>query len=65
MANAASGPLRTRRDVWKLPPGDTTLEWYGKAIAEQVAYLHAGVDGLFTDQADIGVRSRQYAFAAV
>lgn len=34
MANAASGPLRTRRDVWKLPPGDTTLEWYGKAVAE-------------------------------
>jgi tyrosinase len=21
-----------RRDVWKLPPGDKTLEWYGKAI---------------------------------
>src|SRR5581483_4272837 len=34
MANAASGPLRIRRDVWKLPPGDTTLEWYGKAVAE-------------------------------
>lgn len=22
----------TRRDVWKLPAGDTTLEWYGKAV---------------------------------
>ena len=21
-----------RRDVWKLPPGDKTLEWYGKAV---------------------------------
>jgi len=21
-----------RRDVWKLPVGDTTLEWYGKAV---------------------------------
>ncbi len=21
-----------RRDVWKLPAGDTTLEWYGKAV---------------------------------
>jgi len=23
----------TRRDVWKLPAGDKTLEWYGKAVA--------------------------------
>jgi tyrosinase len=23
-----------RRDVWKLPPGDRTLEWYGKAVEE-------------------------------
>jgi glycerophosphoryl diester phosphodiesterase len=43
----------------------TDPDGYGKAIAEQVAYLHAGVDGLFTDQADIGALSRQYAFAAV
>lgn len=27
-----SGTVRVRRDVWKLPAGDTTLEWYGKAI---------------------------------
>jgi tyrosinase len=23
-----------RKDVWKLPAGDTTLEWYGKAVLE-------------------------------
>jgi tyrosinase len=34
MANSTSGALRTRRDVWKLPAGDTTLEWYGKAVVE-------------------------------
>lgn len=28
---------------------------YGRAIDEQITYLHAGVDGLFTDQADISV----------
>ena len=32
---------------------------YGKAIDEQVAFLRPGIDGLFTDQADIGVLSRQ------
>jgi glycerophosphoryl diester phosphodiesterase len=32
---------------------------YGGAIDEQIAFLRAGVDGLFTDQADIGVLSRQ------
>ncbi|HKR52359.1 MAG TPA: glycerophosphodiester phosphodiesterase [Pseudonocardiaceae bacterium] len=31
---------------------------YGKAIDEQVTYLRAGLDGLFTDQADIGVVAR-------
>jgi glycerophosphoryl diester phosphodiesterase len=32
---------------------------YGRAIDEQLAFLREGVDGLFTDQADIGVLSRQ------
>ncbi len=32
---------------------------YGRAIDEQLAFLRAGVDGLFTDQADIGVLARQ------
>jgi glycerophosphoryl diester phosphodiesterase len=31
---------------------------YGRAIDEQVTYLRAGLDGLFTDQADIGVHAR-------
>ncbi|MGH3702324.1 MAG: glycerophosphodiester phosphodiesterase [Pseudonocardiaceae bacterium] len=31
---------------------------YGRAIDEQVSYLRAGLDGLFTDQADIGVVAR-------
>lgn len=31
---------------------------YGRAIDEQLAYLRAGLDGLFTDQADIGVLAR-------
>ncbi|PZS32149.1 MAG: glycerophosphodiester phosphodiesterase [Pseudonocardiales bacterium] len=31
---------------------------YGRAIDEQVAYLQAGLDGLFTDQADISVIAR-------
>jgi glycerophosphoryl diester phosphodiesterase len=32
---------------------------YGKAIDEQLAFMRAGVDGFFTDQADIGVLSRK------
>jgi glycerophosphoryl diester phosphodiesterase len=32
---------------------------YGKALVEQETFLRAGIDGLFTDQADIGVLSRQ------
>ncbi|NJC65945.1 glycerophosphodiester phosphodiesterase [Planosporangium flavigriseum] len=31
---------------------------YGKAIDEQLAFLRAGVDGVFTDQPDIGVLAR-------
>ena len=34
---------------------------YGRAIDEQVTFLRAGIDGLFTDQADIGVLARCYA----
>ncbi|ABD11799.1 glycerophosphoryl diester phosphodiesterase [Frankia casuarinae] len=33
----------------------------GRAVDEQVAYLKTGIDGLFTDQADIGVRARAVA----
>jgi glycerophosphoryl diester phosphodiesterase len=36
---------------------------YGRAIDEQLAFFRAGVDGLFTDQADIGVLSRQLLLA--
>lgn len=31
---------------------------FGRAIDEQVTYLETGIDGLFTDQADIGVVAR-------
>ncbi|BCJ56303.1 glycerophosphoryl diester phosphodiesterase [Actinoplanes sp. NBRC 14428] len=34
---------------------------YGRAIDEQIAFLRTGIDGLFTDQADIGVLARQLA----
>lgn len=34
---------------------------YGRAIDEQIAFLRAGVDGVFTDQADIGVLARSLA----
>ena len=32
---------------------------FGQGAEEQVAYLEAGVDGLFTDQADLGVLARE------
>jgi glycerophosphoryl diester phosphodiesterase len=38
------------------PITDITL--YGRAIDEQVTFLRTGIDGLFTDQADIGVLAR-------
>ncbi len=38
---------------------------YGRAIDEQVAFLRTGVDGLFTDQPDIGVLARGVAYARV
>jgi glycerophosphoryl diester phosphodiesterase len=31
---------------------------YGRAIDEQITFLRTGIDGLFTDQADIGVLAR-------
>ena len=34
---------------------------YGRAIDEQVAFLRAGVDGVFTDQPDVGVLARSVA----
>jgi glycerophosphoryl diester phosphodiesterase len=37
------------------PPAPTD---YGRAIDEQVTYLRSGIDGLFTDQADVGVLAR-------
>lgn len=37
---------------------------YGRAIDEQLTYLHSGLDGLFTDQADIGIVARTEFLAA-
>ncbi|WP_436529931.1 glycerophosphodiester phosphodiesterase [Actinoplanes sp. HUAS TT8] len=34
---------------------------YGKAIDEQITFLRTGIDGLFTDQSDIGVLARSLA----
>lgn len=34
---------------------------FGRGIDEQVTYLRAGIDGLFTDQADVGVVARAEA----
>jgi glycerophosphoryl diester phosphodiesterase len=33
---------------------------YGRAIDEQIIFLATGIDGLFTDQADIGVLARAW-----
>ncbi|MFI7540771.1 glycerophosphodiester phosphodiesterase [Actinoplanes sp. NPDC049599] len=38
---------------------------YGRAINEQVTYLRTGLDGLFTDQPDVGVLARAAALARV
>ncbi|GIE11278.1 glycerophosphoryl diester phosphodiesterase [Paractinoplanes ferrugineus] len=32
---------------------------YGRALDEQITYLNTGIDGLFTDQSDIGVLARK------
>ena len=37
---------------------------FGRAIDEQVAFLRTGIDGLFTDQADVGVIARSDVAAA-
>jgi len=37
---------------------------YGRAIDEQLRFLRTGIDGLFTDQADIGVVARAEFLAA-
>jgi glycerophosphoryl diester phosphodiesterase len=37
---------------------------YGRAIDEQITFLRTGIDGLFTDQADIGVLARSLLAAA-
>jgi glycerophosphoryl diester phosphodiesterase len=37
---------------------------YGRAIDEQVRFLQTGIDGLFTDQSDIGVIARAEFLAA-
>jgi glycerophosphoryl diester phosphodiesterase len=42
----------------------TTDSDFGRAIDEQVTFLRAGIDGLFTDQADIAVIARADAQAA-
>ena len=36
---------------------------FGKAIDEQITFLRTGIDGLFTDQPDIGVLARELANA--
>jgi glycerophosphoryl diester phosphodiesterase len=38
---------------------------YGRAVEEHVTFLTAGVDGVFTDQADIGVFGREQFLAKV
>ncbi len=38
---------------------------YGRAIDEQLTFLRAGVDGLFTDQPDVAVLSRRLLLAGV
>jgi glycerophosphoryl diester phosphodiesterase len=54
-------PYTFRAENQFLPANDrvgTDPNAYGEAMAEQVTFLTAGLDGLFTDQADIGVLAR-------
>jgi len=37
--------MRTRRDAWKLPASDLTLEWYGKAVAAMRALPRSNPGG--------------------
>ncbi|MCA2217782.1 glycerophosphodiester phosphodiesterase [Jidongwangia harbinensis] len=39
----------------------TEAAGYGRALDEQIVFLRAGVDGLFTDQPDVGVLARELA----
>jgi glycerophosphoryl diester phosphodiesterase len=59
-------PYTFRAENQFLPPqlrvGTDPTAW-GKAIDEQVLFWRAGVDGLFTDQPDVGVLAREIAFA--
>jgi glycerophosphoryl diester phosphodiesterase len=60
-AGLALHPYTFRAENFFLPTElkvGTDPTWYGKAIDEQVTYLRTGIDGLFTDQADIGVLAR-------
>ncbi|MEX5637646.1 glycerophosphodiester phosphodiesterase [Parafrankia sp. FMc2] len=54
-------PYTFRAENQFLPPDlrrGTVTSDYGRAIDEQVAYLRAGIDGVFTDNPDIGVVAR-------
>ena len=54
-------PYTFRAENTFLPVGykvGADMTAYGRAIDEQVRFLETGIDGLFTDQADIGVIAR-------
>ena len=42
------------------PTGPAQPTAYGRAIHEQITFLRAGIDGLFTDQADVTVFARRH-----
>ncbi|WP_020518927.1 glycerophosphodiester phosphodiesterase [Catelliglobosispora koreensis] len=55
-------PWTFRAENQFLPPSlrtSTDLTAYGKAIDEQIAFWNAGIDGMFSDQPDISVLSRE------
>jgi glycerophosphoryl diester phosphodiesterase len=55
-------PYTFRNENQFMPPAfrnGTSPNDYGKAVNEQVRYLEAGIDGLFTDNPDTGVVARQ------
>jgi glycerophosphoryl diester phosphodiesterase len=59
-------PYTFRAENQFLPAGyrvGTDPAAYGRAIEEQVTFLRTGIDGLFTDQADIGVLAREIFLA--
>ena len=65
-AGLALHPYTFRAENFFLPAElrvGTDPTWYGKAIDEQVTFLRTGIDGLFTDQADIGVLARSIFLA--